>query len=334
MKTSTSGVFRALLSAVTAVALTAALSAPVLADGIGKTVAVVTQLFGGTPPSNSGTANQVLATNGSGSLFWTTGGGSTSFPLLAPNGSSSATSYSSSSDAKAGVFFTNGTSADRNTLIQGGGTGTGGQIEIDSGSAAFRGDITIQAGSSSTQSGLVTINCGNPTGTNQSGFGMTIQSTGCTGSGQGGVISFGLAKPGAGGVTVHNATPAFNMNTPALSTGIFSFSPANASSARLGDASLGFSGLYLDFTNTGTVGNVTISKPSGRVNLGAGGSTLTVTNTLVTANSHIFLNAASAPGNAVAVQLFAVPSAGSFTVNAVPAITNQTAIDFVLFGAD
>jgi len=108
---------------------------------------------------------------------------------------------------------------------------------------------------------------------------------------------------------------------------------ANASGA-LGAAAIGWTKLYIDYTNTGTVGSVTINKAAGRVNLAAAGTTLTVTNSLVTANSHIFLNADSAPGNVVAVQFFAVAGAGSFTVNAVPAITNQTAIDFFVVNAD
>ncbi len=102
----------------------------------------------------------------------------------------------------------------------------------------------------------------------------------------------------------------------------------------LGAASVGFKRLYLDFTNTATVGNVTINKASGRVNLGAGGTTLTLTNSLITAASRIFLNADSAPGNLVAVQFYAVAAAGSCTINAVPAVTNQTAIDFLVVNAD
>lgn len=102
----------------------------------------------------------------------------------------------------------------------------------------------------------------------------------------------------------------------------------------LGRASVGWKGLYLDFTNTATVGNVTINKPAGRVNLGAGGTTLTLTNSVITDNSHIFLNADGAPGNVVAVQFYAVPANGSCTINAVPAIANQTAIDFLVVNAD
>lgn len=116
--------------------------------------------------------------------------------------------------------------------------------------------------------------------------------------------------------------------------GVGSMKPGTTGAFSLGAAALGWSALYLDYTNTATVGNVTINKPSGRVNLGAGGTTLTLTNSLITAASHIFLNADGAPGNIVAVQFYAVAAAGSATINAVPAITNQTAIDFFIVNAD
>ncbi len=103
-----------------------------------------------------------------------------------------------------------------------------------------------------------------------------------------------------------------------------------------GKSNVGLKRLYSDYTNTATVGNVTINKMSGRVNLGAGQTALTLTNSLITAASHIFLNPDSAPGNVVAVMFFAVPAGGggSCTINAVPAVTNQTAIDFLVVNAD
>lgn len=132
--------------------------------------------------------------------------------------------------------------------------------------------------------------------------------------------------------------PAGAANAGALETAI---SPISAGVIGVGTGAAGsFAGatkqtkLYLDYTNTATVGAVQIDKASGRVNLGAGGTTMTVTCAVCTAASHIFLNADSAPGNLVAVLLHAVPGAGSFTVNAVPAVTNQTAIDFVIINAD
>lgn len=87
--------------------------------------------------------------------------------------------------------------------------------------------------------------------------------------------------------------------------------------------------IFLDYTNSATVGNVTINKISGTCNLAALASTLTVTNSLVTAASRIMATLASDPG--VALSIWCVGAAGSFTVNTRPATINQTAVDFVIF---
>lgn len=109
---------------------------------------------------------------------------------------------------------------------------------------------------------------------------------------------------------------------------------SGAGTTSLGTGGNGFAKLYIDYTNTATVGAVTINKAAGRVNLAAAAATMVVTDSLITAASHCFLNADSAPGNVVAVMLQAIPTAGSFTINAVPAVTNQTAIDFFCVNAD
>lgn len=110
--------------------------------------------------------------------------------------------------------------------------------------------------------------------------------------------------------------------------------PTGLGTIDFGSAALSWKRLYIDYTNTASIGAVTINKAAGRVNLAAAGTSLVVTNSLVTANSHIFLNATNAPGNVVAVMLQATPTAGSFTITAVPAVTNQTAIDFFIVSAD
>lgn len=86
--------------------------------------------------------------------------------------------------------------------------------------------------------------------------------------------------------------------------------------------------LALDYTNTATVGNVTLNKASGRVRLAAGASTLTLTNSLITVNSRILLTLAGNPG--VAIGLYVVAGAGSCTINTTAAVVNQTPINFVV----
>jgi hypothetical protein len=90
--------------------------------------------------------------------------------------------------------------------------------------------------------------------------------------------------------------------------------------------SLKLTKLNPDFTNTATVGNVTINKAAGQVIMGAAANTLTLTNSLITANSQIQLTFAANPG--VAVPLFAVAAAGSATINTTANVVNQCAINF------
>lgn len=164
-----------------------------------------------------------------------------------------------------------------------------------------------------------------------------------------------LTAPNYSTATVGSATTV-TYGTFATGTGIYSTSATNlnfavngASIAQMtsslfipfvnGSVSLGFGGnawqkLYLDYTNTATVGSVTINKSSGRVNLAAGGTQLTLTNSNITAASKVFLQAINASGNAVSVEFYSVPAAGSATINAFPAVTNQTAIDFFVMNAD
>lgn len=65
-------------SALVALLLGAIMAEPAWA-GVGQIAAIVRQLLGGTPPSNSGTSGYVLTTNGAGTLSWAapSGGGET-----------------------------------------------------------------------------------------------------------------------------------------------------------------------------------------------------------------------------------------------------------------
>ena len=63
------------------------------------------------------------------------------------------------------------------------------------------------------------------------------------------------------------------------------------------------------------------------MNLAALGTTLTLTNSLIATTSRIMLTLASDPGSAIG-SLYAVPAAGSCTINVTTAVTNQTKIAF------
>lgn len=143
-----------------------------------------------------------------------------------------------------------------------------------------------------------------------------------------------LNAPSGGTIYIGVNGAASQTITAAANVMNFAPQPASAGAVSLGIAAKGFSKLYLDYTDTATVGNVTINKASGTVNLGAGGTSLVLTNSFATAASKVYLNADGAPGNIVAVQLYGVPAAGNITINAIPAVTNQTAINFLIINSD
>lgn len=79
-------------------------------------------------------------------------------------------------------------------------------------------------------------------------------------------------------------------------------------------------------TTPGTTGNQTINKLAGTVNIAAAGTTVTVTNSLVTANSIIMCTVQT--NDTTALLKNVVPAAGSFVINMNVAVTAETAIAF------
>lgn len=107
--------------------------------------------------------------------------------------------------------------------------------------------------------------------------------------------------------------------------------PSVNAECQLGSSGVGFKLLYLDYTNTATVGAVTINKASGRVRIAAAGTSVVVTNSLVTAASHVL--AVVSTNDSTARVTAVVPAAGSFTIYTV-ATTAETTFDFVVISAD
>lgn len=141
--------------------------------------------------------------------------------------------------------------------------------------------------------------------------------------------TFGYVGPNNGNLVIVAA----GTNVLTIAASSITLTSGNGT-VQLGSSNVGFSKLFLDYTNTATVGNVTINKVGGKVNLAALGTSLTLTNSTITVASRLILQLASSPGNAVAVMLSYVPSAGSAIITATPAVTNQTIIDFTVINAD
>ena len=103
--------------------------------------------------------------------------------------------------------------------------------------------------------------------------------------------------------------------------------------AQLGKANVGWRGLWLASTVTGTVGAVTISKPSGRAIIAAAATSVVVTNTRATANAKCLANLQANDATALYVRS-CVTSAGSLTITVSAAATANLPVDFVLINAD
>lgn len=79
-------------------------------------------------------------------------------------------------------------------------------------------------------------------------------------------------------------------------------------------------------TAGGVTGNQTINKPLGSVNIAAGGSSITVTNSLVDANSCVFCQIATNDSTAIIKNV--VASSGQFVIRTTAAVTAETRINF------
>lgn len=82
-------------------------------------------------------------------------------------------------------------------------------------------------------------------------------------------------------------------------------------------------------TNSATIGAVTINNINGRCNIAAGGTSVVVTNSLVSASSNVL--ATIAQNDATATLKNVVAGSGSFTITLTAAATANTAVCFMVF---
>lgn len=102
--------------------------------------------------------------------------------------------------------------------------------------------------------------------------------------------------------------------------GVAPFTPNTDQSINLGSATRQWSYVYFGGSlvadssdSSGTPGAATINKPSGRSAIAAGAASAVITNSLVTAASHVFIS--PAVRDATGLLPIVVPAAGSFTVS-------------------
>jgi hypothetical protein len=82
-------------------------------------------------------------------------------------------------------------------------------------------------------------------------------------------------------------------------------------------------------TAGGTTGDQTINKPSGTVNIAAAGTTVTVTNSLVTTSSIVV--AVIRTNDTTAYIKNVVPASGSFVINLGAAATAEISVGFIVY---
>lgn len=142
---------------------------------------------------------------------------------------------------------------------------------------------------------------------------------------QGDTINFG-------GPTLTNDGVTFKVG------GALALTPSADQSINLGSSALEWSTFFLGGSlvlastdSSGTPGNATINKPSGRSAIALGAATCTVSNTLVTAATRVFISARTRDATGL-LPLVTTVAGGSFTVTTVGNCTAALVFDWVVIG--
>jgi hypothetical protein len=225
----------------------------------------------------------------------------------------------------------------------GGGSGTIGgsiastQVAYGSGANTITGSANLGISTAGSVGGGWTFQTGSGSGTDQ-GFIFGSYAAGFSGIWTTGVTPTGnnylIGSNGSSGLRLNSSTAIdFRVaNSSIAQISSTALVPSSAGVLDLGGSTAGIKRLYVDYTNTGTVGAVTINKAAGRVNIAAAGTSVVVTNSLVTAASKVFCTIST--NDATAVLKNVVPASGSFTITLNAATTAQTSIDFFVVNAD
>lgn len=143
--------------------------------------------------------------------------------------------------------------------------------------------------------------------------------------------ALGGTAANTGSFTTLSATGALTANGANVN---HSLAPTGTGNVTLGATGTGSSTItrvgslsVLSTDSSGTPGNATINTLSGRAAFAAAGSTVVITNSLVTANSKVLVQQRT---DATLKSVAVVPAAGSFTVTANAAATAITIFDFLV----
>ena len=101
----------------------------------------------------------------------------------------------------------------------------------------------------------------------------------------------------------------------------------------IGSATIGLKQVFFDYTNTGTVGAVTINKASGRAIIAAGASSVVITNSLVTAAAGCFATLQANDTTGLYVRS-CITGAGTMTIATTANATANLPVDFFIVNHD
>jgi hypothetical protein len=154
----------------------------------------------------------------------------------------------------------------------------------------------------------------------------TIQSSGITVTEAGFPLMDLAVTWNASGVT-HDGIK-LNVTNTASAAGSKLFDIQIGSTSKFNIQKDGLIGIDQTITGGGTTGNQTINKAAGTVNFAAAASSLTVTNSLVTTSSTIYVTPRT--NDATCVIKNVVPSAGSFVITMTTTCTAETSVGFLV----
>lgn len=109
--------------------------------------------------------------------------------------------------------------------------------------------------------------------------------------------------------------------------------PPSNGTVTLGYGTVGWKAIYTDYTNTATVGNVTINKAGGKAIIAAGAASVVITNSLATAAARCMAVLETTDATAVAIKT-SVCAAGNITISVNAVATGNTTLSFQLINAD
>lgn len=179
--------------------------------------------------------------------------------------------------------------------------------------------------------GLVTLAAGGGVNSYAKLAGINIFASGASATNPGGELRFG---------TKANAADTFTDWFKLDNTGAFQpmaasipATPLVQSIARIGKPGFGIGALSVDYAQAAAAGNVTINKMAGQLQIALGAATVTLTNSLITANSVVIAQIAQADATLTFIKSV-VSAAGSCVITGNANATANCKISFLVVGTD